>query len=130
MPIRIERRAFLAGSVRVLAMNTSVLFVDDEPRIVDGLRRMLRPLRREWEMAFANGGQEALEVMARHPEIWICDQWQTVKDLEDTVYEDWWKRDNLHFTGELNVPLAKVLSEKVQEAMSSPRRRGARNVAP
>jgi HD-like signal output (HDOD) protein len=28
---------------------------------------MLRALRREWEMAFANSGQEALEVMARRP---------------------------------------------------------------
>jgi HD-like signal output (HDOD) protein/ActR/RegA family two-component response regulator len=41
-----------------------VLFVDDEVRILDGLRRMLRPARDEWEMEFAAGGQAALEVMA------------------------------------------------------------------
>lgn len=67
MPMSIERRAFPGGSVTVLAMKTSVLFVDDEPRVLDGLRRMLRSLRREWEMAFANSGQEALEIMARRP---------------------------------------------------------------
>jgi putative nucleotidyltransferase with HDIG domain len=38
-----------------------VLFVDDEPRVLDGLRRMLRPLRQEWEMEFAGGGREAIQ---------------------------------------------------------------------
>ena len=41
-----------------------VLFVDDEPNILQGLRRMLRGMRKEWEMAFANSGQEALALMA------------------------------------------------------------------
>jgi len=40
-----------------------VLFVDDEPNVLDGLRRMLRPLRQEWDMAFASNGPEALEVL-------------------------------------------------------------------
>lgn len=43
-----------------------VLFVDDEPRILDGLRRMLRPLREEWEMAFAPGGESALAMLEAH----------------------------------------------------------------
>jgi putative nucleotidyltransferase with HDIG domain len=42
-----------------------VLFVDDEPKLLDGLRRMLRPLRDEWDMAFAGSGREALEVLGR-----------------------------------------------------------------
>jgi CheY-like chemotaxis protein len=44
-----------------------ILFVDDEPRVLEGLRRMLRPLRHEWQMAFANSGAEALEILARMP---------------------------------------------------------------
>jgi len=44
-----------------------VLFVDDEPKILDGLRRMLRPLRDEWEMAFAPGGESALTLLDAHP---------------------------------------------------------------
>ena len=44
-----------------------VLFVDDEPRILEGLRRMLRPQRREWEMAFAPGGEAALALMEASP---------------------------------------------------------------
>ena len=44
-----------------------VLFVDDEPRILEGLRRMLRPQRQEWEMAFAPGGEAALALMEASP---------------------------------------------------------------
>jgi len=44
-----------------------IVFVDDEPRILEGLRRMLRPQRHEWEMAFAPGGEEALAMMAASP---------------------------------------------------------------
>ena len=38
-----------------------VLFVDDEVGVLDGLRRMLRGRRGDWEMSFAVGGQEALD---------------------------------------------------------------------
>lgn len=44
-----------------------VLFVDDEPRILQGLQRMLRTVRKEWRMSFANGGEEALALMADDP---------------------------------------------------------------
>jgi HD-like signal output (HDOD) protein len=44
-------------------MSLRLLFVDDEPRVLDGLRRMLRPLRGEWEMHFATSGAEALALM-------------------------------------------------------------------
>jgi HD-like signal output (HDOD) protein/ActR/RegA family two-component response regulator len=44
-----------------------VLFVDDEPRILEGLRRMLRAQRHEWEMAFAPGGEAALALMEASP---------------------------------------------------------------
>ena len=40
-----------------------VLFVDSQPRVVDGLKRMLRPLREEWAMEFASSGREALELL-------------------------------------------------------------------
>jgi putative nucleotidyltransferase with HDIG domain len=41
-----------------------ILFVDDEPRILEGLERMLFHLSDEWEMEFAQSGQEALELMS------------------------------------------------------------------
>lgn len=46
-------------------MKTRILFVDDEANILAGLRRMLRPQRSVWDMHFANGGAEALELMAQ-----------------------------------------------------------------
>lgn len=44
-----------------------VLFVDDEPRILDALSRMLRGFRRQWDMEFADSGQLALERCAAGP---------------------------------------------------------------
>jgi len=44
-----------------------ILFVDDEVNVLDGLRRMLRPMRAEWDMAFALGGEQALAVLAEKP---------------------------------------------------------------
>ncbi len=37
-----------------------ILFADDDPAVLDGLRAVLRPQRREWEMVFALGGPSAL----------------------------------------------------------------------
>jgi HD-like signal output (HDOD) protein len=37
-----------------------ILFVDDEPQILDGLRNLLRKQRKQWDMVFAEGGQAAL----------------------------------------------------------------------
>lgn len=45
----------------------SILFVDDEPHLLAGLRRMLRFKRDEWDMAFAAGGEEALALSAGRP---------------------------------------------------------------
>lgn len=44
-----------------------VLFVDDEPRILDGIRRMLRSEREEWDLAFCAGGEAAIEAMIAQP---------------------------------------------------------------
>jgi HD-like signal output (HDOD) protein len=43
----------------------AVLFVDDEPKVLQGLERMLRPLRHEWTMHFAGSGEEALRVLGQ-----------------------------------------------------------------
>lgn len=45
---------------------TRTLFVDDEPNIREGMRRMLRSMRGEWEMEFAESGDAALLAM----EVW------------------------------------------------------------
>ena len=40
-----------------------ILFVDDETNLLDGLQRMLRSMRKEWQMAFVPGAREALEIL-------------------------------------------------------------------
>lgn len=44
-----------------------LLFVDDEPKILDGLKRLLRPMRNEWSMTFVSGGEEALTTLEQAP---------------------------------------------------------------
>lgn len=52
----------------------SVLFVDDEPNILKGLKRMLRSMRLEWEMFFANEGELALQMMEeKHFDVIVSD---------------------------------------------------------
>ncbi|MEJ2078644.1 MAG: response regulator [Acidobacteriota bacterium] len=52
----------------------SVLFVDDQPSVLHGLRRTLWPHRREWEMFFASSAAEALQILEAHPlEVIITD---------------------------------------------------------
>jgi len=46
-------------------MRQRILFVDDEPNVLSGLQRMLRPMREEWDMVFAESGAKALEAMVQ-----------------------------------------------------------------
>ena len=55
----------------------------------------------------------ALEVVKRHPEISICDQWQYCKDQEATLYKDWWAGKNVHFKGEPADKLGHFLAQHV-----------------
>jgi HD-like signal output (HDOD) protein/CheY-like chemotaxis protein len=40
-----------------------ILFVDDEPRLLDALSRMLRPRRHEWDMTFVVGGEAGIAAL-------------------------------------------------------------------
>ncbi len=48
-------------------MRKRILFVDDEPKVLDGLRRMLHNMNEEWEIHFAISGSEALKMMEVKP---------------------------------------------------------------
>ena len=50
-----------------MAARKRILFVDDEPLILEGLQRAFRPMRGDWDMLFADSGALALDVMAREP---------------------------------------------------------------
>jgi HD-like signal output (HDOD) protein/CheY-like chemotaxis protein len=44
-----------------------ILFVDDEVKVLQGLTRMLRPMRNEWEMTFIDDPRKVLELLEQHP---------------------------------------------------------------
>lgn len=48
-------------------MKSGILFVDDEPNVLHGLKRMLRGLRDDWDIRTASSASEALAVMAANP---------------------------------------------------------------
>jgi len=48
-------------------MMPRILFVDDEPHVLDGLREGLRPNRSRWEMSFALGSERGLAEFQKDP---------------------------------------------------------------
>lgn len=44
-------------------MKDKILFVDDEIKILDGLKRLLHSMRNTWEIKFANSGAQALNYL-------------------------------------------------------------------
>ena len=45
----------------------NLLFVDDEPKVLQGLQRQLYNMRNDWKMTFLDGGPKALEYLAANP---------------------------------------------------------------
>jgi HD-like signal output (HDOD) protein/ActR/RegA family two-component response regulator len=59
----------------------SLLLVDDERGVLDGLRRLLRPLRTDWDVRVAASGSEALALMSQQPaDVVITDMRMPVMD--------------------------------------------------
>ena len=45
---------------------TRIIFVDDEPNVLMGLKDALRKQRRIWDMTFVEGGQQALDYLSHN----------------------------------------------------------------
>ncbi len=58
-----------------MSLKKRILFVDDEPNFLLGLKRRLRSMQDHWETQFVCGGQEALEMLAQPPlpDLIVCD---------------------------------------------------------
>ena len=48
-------------------MKNQVLFVDDEPLVLQGLQRSMRVMRADWDMAFVDSAAAALSFLEHHP---------------------------------------------------------------
>ena len=85
-------------------MKKRILFVDDEPSILEVLRHMLKSMAGQWEMTFAHSGQEALEMMARSPfEVVVTDvrmPGMDGADLLSSVKKQYPQTVRLVFSGE------------------------------
>ena len=62
------------AQITALDPRLEVLFVDDEIRVLDGLRRQFRPQRSCWDMRFANSGAEAMQLLSeKHADVVVSD---------------------------------------------------------
>lgn len=66
----------------------NILFVDDEVRIIRGIRRMMFDMRSDWEMYFVTSGQEALEIFEReHIDVIVSDMRMPGMDGGELLYK-------------------------------------------
>jgi len=52
-----------------------VMFIDDAPEVIDGMRRSFRKMRDDWEMSFFEDPTEALEVLRANPDHIVVADW-------------------------------------------------------
>jgi len=50
-----------------MSEKTRVIFVDDEPHVLNGLRRAMAGAMQNWDMSFCSGGEQALALMDQSP---------------------------------------------------------------
>jgi len=60
----------------------------------------------------------ALEVVKRHPQITVCDQWQFVKNHKGDIYKEWWSGKNVHFGGESADALGQFLAAHLEQRLN------------
>ncbi|MCL5097796.1 MAG: response regulator [Candidatus Omnitrophica bacterium] len=69
---------------------TRILFVDDDPAILEVLELTLDSMSEEWKMAFASSGEEALSRMARQPfDVIVSDMRMSGMDGAQLLDEVW-----------------------------------------
>ena len=69
-------------------MRKGILFVDDEPELLRGLRRTLFEMTSEWDMEFVDSGQKALEVLEKAPfDVIVSDMRMPGMDGADLLQE-------------------------------------------
>ena len=80
-------------------MKSRILFVDDEPQVLNGLRRMLRRKQGEWDMVFEPESRKALEIVERESfDLVVSDMRMPLVDGADLLYQVREKRpDTIRF---------------------------------
>jgi HD-like signal output (HDOD) protein len=69
-------------------MKSRILFVDDEPNLINGLRRMLRRMRHVWDVSFVTSGEQALKILANeHYDVIVSDMRMPMMDGNQLLSE-------------------------------------------
>jgi len=105
---------------------TRILFVDDEPLLLDALRASLRSDRKRWDMVFAEGAREALAVIEREPvDILVTDMRMPGMDgaaLLAVVRESHPATARIVLSGQTDEPSARRLVNLAHQCLAKPAR--------
>jgi HD-like signal output (HDOD) protein len=101
-----------------------VLFVDDDPAVLEGLENRLRPFRQRWHMRFAKGASAALAQLAQHPaDVVVSDMRMPEVDgasLLETVRERYPQTVRFMLSGETGQEGAMGVMPLVHQFLSKP----------
>ena len=79
-----------------------IFFVDDEPNILNGLKRFCRTQRRVWDMQFYEGGQQALDALSEtRPDVVVSDM-----RMPGVNGADLFEQISLHWPGVIRIMLS------------------------
>lgn len=105
-------------------MKQRILFVDDEPNILKGLQRSLRPLRNVWDMAFVGSGALALDTLEnREFDVIISDMRMPEMDgarLLTQVQERWPRMVRIILSGHSDQELVMKSVKSAHQYLSKP----------
>jgi HD-like signal output (HDOD) protein len=101
-----------------------ILFVDDDPNVLEGLRGLFRKQRREWDMTFATGGEQALQQLASSTyDVIVTDMRMPVVDgaaLLQRVVQDWPHLVRIVLSGQTEQEVARRLVYLAHQFISKP----------
>jgi HD-like signal output (HDOD) protein len=103
---------------------TRILFVDDESRVLDGLRRMLHGHRGRWQMTFAVGGVAALEALDAAPfDVLVTDMRMPQLDglaLLTRARERWPAMARIILSGQMDMDVAVRVAGVAHQLLAKP----------
>jgi HD-like signal output (HDOD) protein/ActR/RegA family two-component response regulator len=105
-------------------MKKQILFVDDENNILEGLRRILHPLRDDWDIQFAISGAQALEIIETQPiDVIITDMRMPEMDGVELLHEVMKRRPGIVrivFSGQADSNLTMKAVEVAHQFINKP----------